>query len=251
LLSAEVFLSKARQQLIDAENKANLAIASLNEIIGMPNASWKSTTALQDHSYSSNPLSYWIDQMMNNRAELKIAGDSKEIAQRQVSITNSQFLPSIQAWSNYQWHGDSFDYTGNSWGVGVELNWNLFHGFSDKGRLSSAKFNSEKAAERVRETENALRLQVESAYYHFLAAQQKYQVTESTLKQAEENRRIYAERYESGLVSIQDSLQADASYSEARLMHLQNLYEIQTAYAELLGASGKADDLVQQKASDL
>jgi len=251
LLSAEVFQSKARQQLIDAENKASLAIASLNEIIGMPNASWKSTTPLQNNSYSSNPLSYWIDQMMNNRAELKIASDSKEIAERQVSITNSQFLPSIQAWSNYQWHGDSFDYTGDSWGAGVELNWNLFRGFSDKGRVSSAKFNSQKAAERVRETENALRLQVESAYYHFLAAQQKYSVTESTLKQAEENRRIYAERYESGLVSIQDSLQADASYSEARLMHLQNLYEIQTAYAELLGACGKADDLVQQKAGDL
>jgi hypothetical protein len=49
------------------------------------------------------------------------------------------------------------------------------------------------------------------------------------------------------LVSIQDSLQADASYSEARLMHLQNLYEIQTAYAELLGSCGKADDLVQEK----
>lgn len=245
LLSAEVFLSKAHQQLIDAENQAKLAAAALNEIIGIPNAFSKSTSPMQDVSISPNSLSYWIDLMMKNRPELQIADDAKDVAERQVAAMNSQFLPSIQAWSNYEWHGDSLDYSGNNWGVGFELKWNIFRGFSDKNRLSSAKLNVQNAGERYRETQSALRLQVETAYYHFLAAKEKRTVTASVLKQAEENRRIYAERYASGLVSIQDSLQADASYSEARSMHLQNLYELHTAYAALLASCGRAADILQ------
>jgi outer membrane protein TolC len=182
--------------------------------------------------------------MIKNRVELQISDASKDVAHRKVAMTNSKFLPSIQAWTNYEWHGESLDYTGNNWGVGVELKWNLFRGFSDKNSLSSAKFEFQKAEENLRATNNALRLQVESAYYRLQAAKEKYAVSASVLKQAEENRRIYAERYASGLVSIQDSLQAEASYSEARFMHMQNLYEVHTAYAALLASSGKAENIL-------
>ncbi len=245
LLSAEVFLSRARQQLIDAENEANLAVAALNEILGNFQLSWKTTSPMTEISIPPNPLSYWIDLMNKNRVELQISDAGKDIAERKVAMTNSKFLPSIQGWSNYEWHGDSLDYTGNNWGVGIELRWNVFRGFSDKSSLSSAKYESQKAEERYRETQNALRLQVESAYYRLQAAKEKYAVSESILKQAEENRRIYAERYASGLVTVQDSLQADASFSESRTMHLQNLFEVHTAYAALLACSGRAQDILQ------
>ncbi|MCI0611434.1 TolC family protein [bacterium] len=245
LLSSEVFLSRARQQLIDAENQANYAVAALNEILGNFQLSWKTTSPMTELSIPPNPLSYWIDLMNKNRVELQIADAGKDIAENKVAMTNSKFLPSIQGWSNYEWHGDSLDYTGNNWGVGIELKWNLFRGFSDKSSLSSAKYESQKAGERYRETQNALRLQVESAYYRLQAAKEKYAVSESILKQAEENRRIYAERYASGLVSVQDSLQADASFSESRTMHLQNLFEVHTAYAALLASSGRAQDILQ------
>lgn len=244
LLSSEVFLSRARQQLIDAENQASLAAASLNEILGDSHSDWKMTSPMSEISIPPNPLSYWIDLMMKNRVELQISDTAKDIADRKVGISNSKFLPSIQSWTNYEWHGESLDYTGNNWGVGVELKWNLFRGFSDKYNLSSAKFEAQKAEENRRATNNALRLQVESAYYRLKAAQEKYAVSASVLKQAEDNRRIYADRYASGLVSIQDSLQADASYSEAHFMHVQNLYEMHTAYAALLASSGKAEDIL-------
>jgi outer membrane protein TolC len=192
-----------------------------------------------------NPLSYWIDLMIKNRVELQIADAAKDVAHRKVGMANSKFLPSIQAWTNYEWHGESLDYTGNNWGAGVELKWNLFRGLSDKNTLSSAKFDAQKTEEHYREIHNALRLQVESAYYRLQAAKEKYVVSASVLKQAEENRRIYAERYASGLVSIQDSLQAEASFSQARSMHIQNLYEVHTAYAALLASSGRAEDILQ------
>ncbi len=61
--------------------------------------------------------------------------------------------------------------------------------------------------------------------------------------QAAESKRIYADRYSSGMVSIQDSLQAETAYNESRLMHAQNLYELYVAFAELLGAAGKGDEI--------
>jgi outer membrane protein TolC len=68
-------------------------------------------------------------------------------------------------------------------------------------------------------------------------------VAAATRQQAEENRRIYAERYAGGLVTIQDLLQAETALKETRLLYSQNLYDMYLTYAELLSASGKAEEI--------
>ena len=155
----------------------------------------------------------------------------------------SNYFPAIQAWSNVQWHGETFHYTGDNWGVGFELRWNLFRGFADREQLAYATLLEQSSREKQRETENALQLQLKQAYYHFQSAKEKLAVSSAMVAQAAESKRIYADRYSSGMVSIQDSLQAETALNESRLMHAQNLYELYVAFAELLGAAGKGDEI--------
>lgn len=243
-LSAEVFIARARQQTIDAENQIRVARASLKELLGTPGAEDFETSALPEAAVDQHDLAWWQQQMLANRPELKIADEGVRIAAAQVTAGRASFLPSLQAYSQYEWHGNSLSYTGNNWTAGVELRWNLFHGFSDSEELSAAKLQEREAIQRRRETANALSLQLESAYYRLDGAREKLKVAAAVQKQAEENRRIYADRYETGLVSIQDSLQAEASLSETRSMYLMNLYECHTAQADLLALSGMPDQIV-------
>jgi outer membrane protein TolC len=242
-LAAEVFRAGRLQEAIEAENQQKVAMAGLNEILGRQNEEMLLTADLKEQSFSHEPLSFWQEEMKQKRPELQIVAEASHAAHSQVRADKSNFLPAIQAWSNYQWHGETFHYSGNNGGVGVELRWNLFRGFADSEQLAAAKSLEQSSREKQRETENALQLQLKQAYYHFQSAKEKLAVSSAMVAQAAESKRIYADRYSSGMVSIQDSLQAETAYNESRLMHVQNLYELYVAFAELLGAAGKGDEI--------
>lgn len=242
-LAAEVFRAGRLQEKIEAEHQQKLAMAALNEILGTQNEEMLLTAELTEQAFSQDPLSFWQEEMKQKRPDLQIVEEASHAAHSQVQADKSNFLPAIQAWSNYQWHGETFHYTGDNWGVGFELRWNLFRGFADREQLAYATLLEQRSREKQRETENALQLQLKQAYYHFQSVKEKLAVSTAMVAQAAESKRIYADRYSNGMVSIQDSLQADTAYNESRLMHAQNLYELYVAFAELLGASGRGDEI--------
>lgn len=245
-LAAEVFRAQRLQEQIDAENQLKIAIAALYELLGVTNEDDAlSTDDLKERQFSDLPLSYWQDEMKNNVPELKIVYEAGRAAHSRVGEQKAAFLPSIEAWSNYEWHGHSFDYTGNSWGMGFELKWNLFRGFSDQDQLSEAKLEEQSSRQKQRETENALQLRLKQAYYRFQSSEKKLAVSSAMVTDAAESKRIYSDRYSSEMVTIQDLLQAETAHNESRLAQTQTLYEYYVAYAELLGAAGKGNEIEQ------
>ena len=244
LLSAQVYQSRRRQEEIDAVNQYSLAIASLEELLGSGvDVADYTFPGLRKIDFPDQDLDAWISEMRKNRPELKAVDEMQRVARSDRSATRSSFLPTLNAWSAYEWHGDSLDYTGENWGAGVELRWNLFRGFADAIALSSARMEAQSAEERKRETNNGLKLQVQSAYYQYAGAKEKLKVSGEAVQEAEENRRIYAERYNSGLVTILDSLQAETAFNELRLLYTQNLYDLYVNYASLLAAAGRSEEI--------
>ena len=242
-LTAEVFYARELQERIESENQQKLTVSALLQLLGRTDDLDVSTTDLSRSNFADKPLSWWQEHMQKNHSEMKIISESKRMAHSQVQLQRSSFFPSLQAWSNYEWHGDSLSYTGNNYGVGLELKWNLFRGFSDSRQLTAAKAQEKIALEKQREVESVLLLQLKTAYFQFQSAKEKLVVSALAVQQAEENKRIYAERYAGGFVTIQDSLRAETAFNETRLLHSQNLYELYVAYAELLAASGKEEEI--------
>jgi len=131
----------------------------------------------------------------------------------------------------------------------MELRWNLFRGFSDSRELSIARLQEKKAQEKEREIQNQIALQLKQAYFQFESAKEKLGVASVAIRQAAESERIHSNRYEEGMVTIQDALQARTAYRETRLMYSQTLYELYVAYASLLTAAGKGEE-VEKISSD-
>jgi outer membrane protein TolC len=242
-LAANVYRAQRVQERIDAENQLQLAIASLYELLGVEEQEDITTAALEEHELPAFSFSNWQAEMNQHRPDLKVVSEAARIAQKQVAKQKSAFYPSLQAWSNYEFHGDSLSYSGKSWGVGLELQWNLFRGFSDSLQFSAAKLQQKAALEKQRETENASLLQLKKAYLDYQSAKEKLAVGLAAMHQAAESKRIYADRYGSGMVTIQDSLQAETSYNETQLMYIHDLYEMYVAYASLLAAAGKEEEM--------
>lgn len=245
LLSAEVFSGTCAQENVEAANQYTLAIASLQQLLGTPLDALTTTEKPGDGEYAQHELSWWLQQMEQNRPELKMAAESARIARAQTGMGRSGLLPSLQAWSSYEWHGESLSYTGDNWGLGLELRWNLFRGGGDSAQHTAAQLRARQAEEGKREALEALALQVRSAYYRFQSASEKAAISTTILEDAAENRRIYAERYDGGMVTIQDLLQAESSLSRAQLSKLQSLYDQSVAYADLVASAGIPDEIAR------
>jgi outer membrane protein TolC len=244
LLSAQVYQSRRQQEEIDAVNQHALALASLEELLGSDvNLAAYTFPELRKIDFPDQELDAWISEMQKNRPELKALAEMQQMARSNSRTSRSNFLPTLNAWSGYEWHGESLDYSGNNWGVGFELRWNVFRGYADAIALSSARKELKSAEERTRETNNALKLQVQSAYYQYASTKEKLKVSSEALREADENRRIYSERYNSGLVTILDSLQAETAYNELRLLYTQNLYDLYVNYSSLLTAAGRSGEI--------
>jgi outer membrane protein TolC len=245
LLSAEVYAGGCTEEQIEAGNQHSLSLASLQQLLGRPLDALTATEALGEREFAQHDMVWWKGQMEQNRPELKMASEAVRMARAQAGASRSGLLPSLQAWSSYEWHGSSLPYTGDNWGLGLELRWNLFRGGSDSFQYSAAQLQARRADEQKRETQDALSLQLQSAYYRFQSAGEKARVASTVLDNSAENRRIYGERYQGGLATIQDSLQAETAHSQARLSYLQSRFEQMVAYADLLAATGMPDEIAK------
>ncbi|MCI0415401.1 TolC family protein [bacterium] len=243
LLTAQVFLARKVQERIDAQNQQKIAIASLLQLLGRDDEADVITSDPPEPHFMEQPLSWWQEQMQQFKPEWKLVSEASKMASFLIRRERANFLPVVQAWSSYEWHGESFSYTGNNYGVGLEVQWNLFKGYSDSRELAIAKLREQSTMERQREVESELILQLKAAYFQFQSAKEKLAVSKAAIQQSSENKRIFAERYAGGFATIHDSLQADTAYNETRLLHSQNLFDAYVSYTALLAAAGKGEGI--------
>jgi outer membrane protein TolC len=98
------------------------------------------------------------------------------------------------------------------------------------------------AAEEVRASRSDLisgiELETRQAYYETASADERIGVTESAVGLAEENRRIVSDRYQNGLLTIVELLDAETALQEARTNRYQALYDYRVSAVRLQLAAG-------------
>jgi len=101
-----------------------------------------------------------------------------------------------------------------------------------EARLASAQHN-------LRKLELQIRLDVETALLNVNSAQQRVQLTRTSIEQAQESFRIESEKYDLGKGSITDVLDAQAAMLEAQTSHYRALADYNIALAQLGLATGE------------
>ena len=96
----------------------------------------------------------------------------------------------------------------------------------------------ERAAAGYSSFQDAVRLEVRSAYYQFNAAQQQVKVARSVIAQADESLRINQNRYEGGLSTVTDLLHVEEAAHRAKTDYWQAVYRTYASYAGVELAAG-------------
>ena len=239
VLRSEVELAKAKQSLIEAQNTYDLTMANLNNIIGFP-----LTTELNikgDLSYAryEKELAFCVDAALRQRPEISQYTDAAKSAQEGITVAKSGYLPTVSAVYNAGWYDSKFAGGNNyNWSVYLLTNWTLFDSGYTAGKVKQAVEGYKKAQEQLKQTVDSVQLDVRQTYLSLKAAEQSIATSSSAVGLAEEDYKIKVIRYQAGVGTNLDVLDAQVALTTAKNNFLKAMYEYNNFRAKLDKAMG-------------
>jgi len=235
---AEVDLGNARLNLIRADNAVRLAMVSLNNAVGLPEAP---EYAIEDNlsfvKYLVG-LEDAVKRAVDNRPELKALTARRIAAEKAVYVAKTGYFPVLTGTASWSWSGERPDTRDGSWNTGVALAIPIFSGFLTKNQVSEAKANLSILTANEEALRQNVLLEVQQNFLSLNEADERIVTAELTVRQAKENHEIATGRYAAGVGNPIEVTDAEVALSNARAAHIQALYDYKVAAASLEKAMG-------------
>ena len=239
VLRSEVELAKAKQSLIEAQNTYDLTMANLNNIIGFP-----LTTELNikgDLSYAryEKELAFCVDAALRQRPEISQYTDAAKSAQEAITIAKAGYLPTVSAVYQAGWNDTSFPGGNNyNWSAYLLTSWTIFDSGLTAGKVKQAVEGYKKAQQQLKQTVDSVQLDVRQTYLSLKSAEQSIATSSSAVGLAEEDYKIKVIRYQAGVGTNLDVLDAQVALTTAKNNYLQAMYNYNNYRAKLDKAMG-------------
>ncbi|MFQ6007363.1 MAG: TolC family protein [Candidatus Zixiibacteriota bacterium] len=244
VLRARVEKFNLEPQLLKAESDVRLAEKRLKSFLGIE---LNEPILLIDEPPDTSlgnlpPLASLVDTALAKRPEMRSAELLKEITRKAVRIAKSEYYPSLDAVSSYNWQSVSNDFTlsdniTQSWTAGITFSIPIFSGGRTQGEIGKRHAEHLQARLAAQQLRDDIKLEVEEAYDQLLQAKEALSIQRETIAQAEEGLRIANLRYESGVGTLLEVLSAQAALTNARNIEAQALFFFRTALARLKKAT--------------
>jgi outer membrane protein len=242
LLRAETAVSSAQEGVIRARNGGSVAIAALANAMGLP-ADPKLVVIETASGSSAPPLpgdeAAAAAEALRLRPELRQAEAGREAAQAGVQTARSGGRPSLGLYAQYDaTRPTTMPRTGN-WSAGAALTMNLFDAGATRADVARARAQVTQAEASRDELHNAITLQVTQALLNVESARERVTTTEKGATTADEGVRLVRLGYQNGVNTITDFLAAQAEQARAQTDHVNALFDLRLAEAELRFALGR------------
>lgn len=247
---AETNLSSAKLKLIQAENAVNLAIAKLNNVMGVPYIERYDVLDRLQYKPINLTFEQAIDTARDSRPELKLAEIRVEGTNQTVKLTKKSYFPTISLEGQYQRGGKSWN-SNYGYNLGAYLTFPSINAMLIRNEIKEAKYLYDKELANARNTQNAIYLEIQNAYLQLEEKRNQLPVAILQVKQAKENYELSYGRYRVGEASPTELKDAENSYEQAQLTYYTALYEYNSAKALLEKSIGKNivddDDIVEME----
>jgi outer membrane protein TolC len=247
ILSAIIFGFSATAYSLDQQNQALDLSVSADQT--------QSISSAQEPVYS---LEQAIDYALNHNPDLQIAQQRIVQAEAQLGEALSSFYPQVTARYSYQYtenpamvfthtinqrrldFNSDFNHPGGAQNLRPEVlaNYSLFRGGQDYQLSKAAELGIETAVLEQSAVRNRLTQAVISAYYGYLATQEAYKVTESSIKAIASELEQSQIRFEAGDLLKSDVLSLEVRLAEAKDAKIRaknNIELVKTGLKTLLG----------------
>ena len=235
---AEVNLSNAKLQLIQADNAVNLAVARLNNIMGVPFIDKYNVQERLKYEPVNITFNKSVEIARDARPELKLAELKVESANQTLKLVKKSYFPTLSIEGQYQLGGKSW--TSNyGYNIGGYLNFPTVNGMLIKNEIQEARYLYDKEIANAKNTQNQIYLEIQNAFLTLEEKKNQMPVAILGVKQAKENYELSYGRYRVGEANPTELKDAQINYQQAQLSYYNALYQYNSAKAQLEKAIGK------------
>jgi len=245
LLTTQVRLASAGNRKIDLQTSLRNQEITLRRLCGLDENSslnLKGSFDITAFGKGTDGLS----ATAGNRPELLLARENFKSASYRKSLATREFLPKIvgsASWGSTNGYVPDIDKMRTNLSAGIELQVPIFDGFRKSAAVREASAMKRSAEQQQLDTEQIARAEVRQSLNDLKSSEEKIEMTRLQVSQADLAAQHARIRYDNGLATTLDLLDAEAALAEAELAHLHARYEyVLNAYA-VRRASG---DLIRQ-----
>lgn len=235
---AEVNLSNAKLTLIQAENAVDIAMAKLNNAMGLPYFNKYKINESLRYEPCDVTLESAIKIAQESRPEFQLAEVKVEEARQNVKLVKKSYFPQLSVEGQFQVGGRT-PASNYGYNFGGYLNFPTINGMLIKNEIKEAKALHSKEQANAINTKNNIYYEVQESYFSLKEKKNKIPVAFLGMKQAKENYELSYGRYKVGVGNPVELKEAQVQYQNAQLTYYQTMYEYNTARATLEKVIGK------------
>jgi len=247
ILSLEVRLAQAREELVRSRNQYRIAQAALANALGIepdpPLELADDPSSGQSPSHSAKlpaDLADGLAHAVIHRPEL--AKVAEQLRQTRISLdgARSGYLPRVDLTAKYYLDDPdlSYDLDRDNWFAALFLNWDLFTGFSTRSDTAGATAAIQEVLAAERKALLEIKFDVQRAYLNLEAAEERLKVALSAVDKAEESLDLVKKQYEGGSATVTRYLEAELDRNHARIRAIAARYDREKTRAEIGRAIG-------------
>ncbi|MEP0862563.1 MAG: TolC family protein [Ignavibacterium sp.] len=247
VLRAEVQVENLKPVVLQMENNYKLSLEALKVTIGLDaNQNIDIVGDMDfDESYKLPTEQEVIEELLQNNPQLAILEKQVQLNDRNVSLEQAAYFPSLAGFGNYQYQtqANDFKFSDYRWVktfvLGLQLQVPIFNGFKTQSRVSQAEIGLNQAIEQKRNLTEAIKTQALSVLYRVQQALIRIQGQNKTVRTAQEGYEIAKRRLENNVGTQLEVNDAELALRQAKLNRLQAIYDFKVAEADLETVLGR------------
>lgn len=227
-LRAKVALAEAEINLEDDQSKLKLAKIAFNNSIGLDENSNVQLTDELDAESIQLDKSALLSTAYEKQPILNMLEHKSTAAAQKYKAARSEFLPQIAAFGKYEMYPEYLSVLEPRWAIGLQLNLSIFNGLKDYMDLQSAQHLENEVYYVQADLRKKITLWINKAFNDVNNAESKFNKLESSLELARESLRLNEKRFETGVGTSLEVIDAQLSLEKIevqRLVSLKNYYQ--------------------------
>jgi len=222
-------LSNLEHNLIKAENGHKLTMYNLNSIIWID----LNTELVLENNLSYEPCEINLEQALiqatENRPENMNIAQQRRIMEEMVDVAKSNRKPQVIF---------SAESGITGWQAMIVAEYSLLDGGVNQAKIDQAEINLAQVDQSEQQVQQLIEFEVRSAYLNMREAEKLIKIAEEGIKNSQESFRIAQVKYNAGIATNTEVIDAQSTLIEAETNHLNALYDYNINRAALIKAMG-------------
>lgn len=232
LTEMEADLKQSEYNILEKESLLKAARAGLNLLLARP-AGTELELREEETAFPEFDKEKIIARARELSPDILSARIRIKSGEYRLKSARSEFYPELDLNGSYGLSDDKFFPENKSWSVGLSLSVPLFSGFSTVHRVSEVKAEITALEETLKETENALSIDLENLWTQYNLLKEKQKLTEIQYSAVYENYKLLKLQYKQGQTTYLILKQKENELSGYEIQKESLKYDMRMALARL------------------